>query len=145
MRTGTTRRFLPILVGLAALLAVPTGAQAQGTIDRISVELARMMGERGLTKRLERDGGLHQGEAQELLVDVPSSAGVMIVGICDDGCSDLDLRVSRDGTMLGEDILDDDNPIVQLENFAGGQVRVRVEMPACAAGSCAFRVLVFAR
>lgn len=138
-------RFALAAAVIAALTLAPRAAQAQSTIDRLTAEIERMAGNAQMQKKSQRDGGLAQGEAQELLIDIASSADVMIVGICDNDCSDLDLRVSKDGTMLGEDILDDDNPLVRLQSFGGGQVRVRVEMPACSAAPCGFRVLVFAK
>ena len=145
MPTRTTRRALTALAALALLGAAPSRVQAQSTIERLSTELVRLMGENNLSKRAERDGGLHEGEAMELLIEVSSGRDVVVAGICDDDCSDLDLRVSKDGTMLGEDILEDDAPMVRLQNFGGGTLKVRVEMPSCSVAPCAFRVMVFAR
>ena len=139
------RRTLPYLIALVVIAAVPAAAAAQSIIEQQTTIVDETMGGQGLQKRTSRDGGLHQGEAMELVMDISASADVVLIGICDGDCSDLDMRVSKDGATLGEDVLDDDKPLVRLQNFGGGQLRVRVEMPGCSVAPCAFRVLVYSK
>lgn len=145
MSTRTTRRALPFLLALFTLGMSPVAARAQSVVDRIAAEATRMMTEAGMTKRSEHNGSLPQGRATDITVNIAAGSQVLIAGFCDEDCSDLDMRVSQNGTMLGEDILDDDAPMVTLSNWAGGTVTVRIEMPGCSVAPCAFRVLVFGK
>lgn len=145
MSSLSVRRVLPALALLCATIAAPRALAAQNVIEQQSTRLVELMATNGLSKKAERDGALHQTEAIEVVMEVQAARDVVIAAICDQDCSDLDLRVSKDGTMLGEDILDDDAPMVRLQSFGGGTLRVRVEMPACSVAPCSFRVMVFAR
>lgn len=88
---------------------------------------------------------MRQGETTDITIKLAAGQQIVIAGVCDEDCSDMDLRVIQNSTTLGEDILDDDAPMVALQNFAGGTVTVRVEMPACSVAPCAFRVMVFGK
>lgn len=145
MSTRSTRRTLPFLLALFTLGAAPMAAHAQSVIDQMTTAAMEMMTQAGLTKRSQHDGSLAQGKAADLSVNIPAGSQVLIAGVCDEDCSDLDMRVSQNGTMLGEDILEDDAPMVTLSNWTGGTVTVRVEMPACSVAPCAFRVLVYTK
>jgi hypothetical protein len=65
--------------------------------------------------------------------------------MCDASCSDLNLRLLKDGRTLDEDVADDDAPVMMLKDFPGGLVTVRVEMRGCSASTCAYRVIVLAK
>jgi hypothetical protein len=145
MFTRSTRRALPFLLALFAVGVAPAAARAQSVIDQMTTAATEMMTNAGLTKRSQHDGSLAQGAATDLTINIAAGSQVLIAGFCDEDCSDLDMRVSQNGTMLGEDILDDDAPMVTLANWSGGTVTVRVEMPACSVAPCAFRVMVFSK
>ncbi|HRN52780.1 MAG TPA: hypothetical protein PK788_04750 [Gemmatimonadaceae bacterium] len=145
MSTRTTRRALPFLLALLALGTSPVVARAQSVVDRIAAEATRLMTEAGMKTRSQHDGSLPQGRATDITVNIAAGSQILIAGFCDEDCSDLDMRVIQNGTTLGEDILDDDAPMVALPNWAGGTVTVRVEMPGCSVAPCAFRVLVFGK
>lgn len=140
-----TRRALPFLLALLALGTTPLAARAQSAIEQMTTAATEMMSNAGMTKRSQHDGSLAQGRATDLSITIAAGSQVLIAGFCDEDCSDLDMRVSQNGTMLGEDILDDDAPMVTLANWTGGTVTVRVEMPACSVAPCAFRVMVFSK
>lgn len=145
MPTRATRRALPFLFALLALATVPAAARAQSVIEQITSTATEMMTNAGMTRRSSHDGSLRQGETTDITIKLAAGETIVIAGFCDEDCSDMDLRVIQNGTTLGEDILDDDAPMVSLEHFAGGMVTVRVEMPACSVAPCAFRVLVFGK
>lgn len=144
MFTRSTRT-LPFLLALLALGAAPATARAQSVIDQMTAAATEMMANAGMTRRSQHDGSLAQGSTTDLSINIAAGSQVLIAGFCDEDCSDLDMRVSQNGTMLGEDILDDDAPMVTLSNWTGGTVTVRVEMPACSVAPCAFRVMVFSK
>lgn len=145
MFTRSLRRALPVLAALLATVLAPGALRAQNVIEQQASKVTELMRDNGLTKRAERDGQLHESEAIELVMDISAGSDIVIAGFCDQDCSDLDMRVTRNGTLLGEDILDDDAPMVRLQGYGGGVVRVRVEMPACSVAPCAFRVMVFGK
>jgi hypothetical protein len=145
MSTRTTRRALPFLLALLALGTAPATARAQSVIEQLATAASQMMTNNGLTRRSTHDGSLRQGETIDIPVRLAAGQQITLAGFCDEDCSDLDLRVIRNGTTLGEDILVDDAPVVTLKNFAGGTVTVRVEMPGCSVAPCAFRVMVFGK
>ncbi|MBA3854875.1 MAG: hypothetical protein C0503_10695 [Gemmatimonas sp.] len=139
------RRALPFLAALFTVSAVPATARAQSVIEQLTTAATQMMTNAGLSSRSQHDGSLRQGETTELTLKLAAGQQILIAGFCDEDCSDLDLRVIQNGSTLGEDILDDDAPMVTLQNFAGGTVTVRVEMPGCSVAPCAFRVMVFGK
>lgn len=145
MSTRTTRRALPFLLALLALGTAPATARAQSVIEQLTTAASEMMTNAGMTRRSTHDGSLRQGETTDLTIKLAAGQQIVLAGFCDEDCSDLDLRVIQNGTTLGEDILDDDAPMVALQNFAGGTVTVRVEMPGCSVAPCAFRVMVFGK
>lgn len=145
MFTRSMRRALPFLAALFTMSAVPATARAQSVIEQLTTAATQMMTNAGLSSRSQHDGSLRQGETTELTLKLAAGQQILIAGFCDEDCSDLDLRVIQNGTTLGEDILDDDAPMVTLPNFAGGTVTVRVEMPGCSVAPCAFRVMVFGK
>lgn len=145
MFTRTTRRALPFLLALLALGTMPVAARAQSVIEQLTTSATEMMTKSGMTRRSTHNGSLRQGETTDITIKLAAGQQIVIAGVCDEDCSDMDLRVIQNSTTLGEDILDDDAPMVALQNFAGGTVTVRVEMPACSVAPCAFRVMVFGK
>ena len=145
MSTKFFRRVAATLAAVAALSLVPSTAHAQSVIDQLTTQTVQVMGYAGLRLNSHRDGSLNNNQYGEYTVQVPAGETVVFAGICDQDCSDVDLKISMNGRLLGEDVLDDDAPIVMLQNFAGGQITVRVEMPACSVNPCGFRVMVFVK
>ncbi len=145
MSTKLFRRAAATVAAVAALALVPATAKAQSVIDQITTQTVQVMGYAGLRLNSHRDGNLNNHQYGEYTVQVPAGETVVFAGICDGDCSDVDLKISMNGRSLGEDVLDDDAPIVMLQGFSGGQVTVRVEMPACSVDPCAFRVMVFVK
>jgi hypothetical protein len=143
MQSKFIRRVAATLAAAAALALVPSVAKAQSIIDQITTQTVQVMNYAGLRLNSHRDGQLNNNQYGEYTVQVPAGETVVFAGICDGDCSDLDLKISMNGRSLGEDVLDDDAPIVMLQGFSGGQVTVRVEMPACSVNPCGFRVMVF--
>lgn len=139
------RRIAATLAVAASIAFVPSSAKAQSVIDQITTQTLQVMGYAGLRLNSHRDGSLNNNQYGEYTVQVPAGETVVFAGICDEDCSDVDLKISMNGRSLGEDVLDDDAPIVMLQNFGGGLVTVRVEMPACSVNPCGFRVMVFTK
>ena len=70
----------------------------------------------------------------------------MLVGVCDQDCSDMDLVIyDPNGNEVDNDLLDDDNPVLQLAPRNDGRYRVKVSIPACSANPCRYGVGVWAK
>lgn len=125
-----------------------SGGGGTGGSDIVSAQLdsaASMMRSNGMTPRGEPvRGSLANGAMREVTIQLPAGETMVFVGMCDRSCSDVDLTVfGPGGTELGADVLDDDAPIVKVENGRAGAYRVRVHMASCSADSCDFGLRVF--
>lgn len=122
------------------------GGGASGDMVAILLDSAVvMMGRGGLTPRSTASrGSLADGATRDITVQVSGGSTLAFVGLCDESCSDLDLTVyGPNGTELGSDVLEDDAPIVKVENARPGAYRVRVSMADCSAATCGYGVRVF--
>jgi hypothetical protein len=91
-------------------------------------------------------GTLQAGASVGLEVDLESGVEYMIVGVCDNDCTDLDLSlVDLQGNVLFEDTLDDDAPILRFTAPAGGAHFLDVHMYACSVEPCSFGYKVYRR
>jgi plastocyanin len=123
----------------------PSPSSGGGVLDMLLDTTAVMMRNGGLSPRgAPVRGSLGQGATQDLTFQLSAASTLAIVGVCDESCSDLDLAVfGPNGNELGSDVLEDDAPIVKLDNVRAGTYRVRVTMAACSGSSCGFGVRVF--
>ena len=96
----------------------------------------------GLTAGARTTGRLSQNGVQTATLAAPAGT-VYFIGVCDEGCSDVDLIV-RDpsGREVGRDFELDDVPIVAVQQGAAGAYTVEVSMASCT-GSCNWGVGVF--
>jgi hypothetical protein len=69
---------------------------------------------------------------------------ILIIGVCDSDCSDLDLSVQTSGgKSLAADTFSDDRPLVRFRVPKSLDVEVMVHMAACAAAPCGYAVQTF--
>lgn len=91
-------------------------------------------------------GILAAGGDVGLEIDLEFGVDYMIVGVCDQDCSDLDLTLSDiAGNELFTDVLDDDAPILTFTAPAGGAHILWVTMYACSVDPCSFGYKVYRR
>ena len=74
---------------------------------------------------------------------LPGGNSYKIVGVCDNDCQDLDIRVSVGDDVVAEDVLDDDVPIVNFSAKSETRYSVRVTMATCKADPCFWGIGVF--
>ena len=68
-----------------------------------------------------------------------------LVGVCDQDCGDLDLRLLDPGDReIGKDVEKDDVPVVEIMADKTGEYTLKVEMAECADDPCAYGVAVYA-
>lgn len=131
-------------VGAALLTAAPAAAQP-ATVRTQLDSAATLMGREGF--RAQDDfvtGTLEAGEEEEFELELEGGKTYIIVGVCDNDCSDLDMALTTSG---GEDVDSDyeldDVPMVMVEVPRGAVYRLKVEMATCD-GDCHYGVGVFA-
>jgi DNA-directed RNA polymerase subunit RPC12/RpoP len=91
-------------------------------------------------------GSLAQGESQEMTFDFPGQLDFSIRGSCDDDCTDLDLYLVSNGTVISKDEDEDDYPVVTGATRDGpGRAQIRVTMARCDVSPCAYEVKVHSR
>lgn len=87
---------------------------------------------------------LNDGGTADVQLDVPAEATIQVMGDCDEDCLNLDLAIyDADGTLLGEDRLDDFYPIVSFTSGAEGRVTIELDMVDCGATYCYTAYSVF--
>jgi hypothetical protein len=103
--------------------------------------------ERGFTMSHEIFMGSLNDDASESL-NIPLDAGTqyVLVGKCDEDCTDIDLTIyDGDGKKIDEDVEDDATPVLQLTPRVNARYRVKVAMPTCSANPCRYGVGVWAK
>ena len=137
----------------AALLAAAMTSQvtAQNTyqqqITRQLTNAAGAVSGQGYTAdRAPVMGSLNDDARESVLMQLSSGVRYAILGVCDNDCTDVDLRVQDPmGNMVGEDLATDDTPVVEFVSGQTGQYRVTVMMATCNTNPCYYGVQVFAR
>ncbi|HUF89901.1 MAG TPA: hypothetical protein VMR66_07960 [Gemmatimonadota bacterium] len=91
-------------------------------------------------------GFLFDDEEIGLEIDLEFGVEYMIVGVCDQDCSDLDLMLGDvEGNELFTDALDDDAPILTFTAPARGSHILWVSMYECLVEPCSFGYKVYRR
>ena len=137
----------------AALLAaaVATQVTAQNTyqqqITRQLTNAASAVSGQGYSAdRAPVMGSLNDDARESVLIQLTSGVRYAILGVCDNDCTDVDLRVQDPmGNNIGEDLATDDTPVVEFTAGNAGQYRVTVMMATCNTNPCYYGVQVFAR
>lgn len=138
---------------LAAALAATTArtAAAQNTYQQqIRTQMANhTQTVRGQGYSPERElitGSLNDDASEAMRLNLQGGTRYVIIGACDNDCSDVDLRLwAPDGTKVDEDILTDDTPILEFVAPVTGVYRLSVEMATCRQNPCYWGVQVFSR
>jgi len=91
-------------------------------------------------------GSLNSGARENYMIQLQAGVAYAIVGVCDNDCTDVDLRIwDGNGNKLAEDIATDDTPVLQFTSTTSGQYRVSVEMATCSTNPCYWGFQVFRR
>jgi len=91
-------------------------------------------------------GMLSSGTTAQLPLTLRAGQEIRIVGVCDQACDDLDLRVINPrGEVLALDTRNNSRPVVDLRAEMFGQHTIEVGMIDCRAPRCRFAVNVYTR
>lgn len=141
-------RTLVSLVAVAGgLLATPAAAQTgEALISALFGELEKNFRDSGkpMSRVASFQNGLNNGQSRGDIVRLERGKTYWVIGACDEDCSDFDLEVKdANATVVGSDVLDDDAPMVVLENVRGGAYQIQSVMAACSADPCLTGVRVY--
>jgi len=141
------------LAALAALMLVAGPAAAQ-VPDPYARELAQKLS-RAETLLVENGyaraagpfaGGLNQREGRRFSVMMRAGQDYRVVGVCEDRCRNFDLRVNDpNGVMAGQDVLEDNLPVVHVRPRITGRYTIEVIMVRCASEPCWYAFNVYSR
>jgi len=91
-------------------------------------------------------GSLDDNENESLNIPLDAGTKYVLLGKCDQDCTDIDLVIyDPNGNEVDSDIDDDDYPQLELTARSSGRYRVKVMMPACSANPCRYGVGVWAK
>lgn len=91
-------------------------------------------------------GRLDDDANESLNIPLDGGNDYILIGVCDQDCSDVDLVIyDPNGNEVDSDVEDDDSPVLQLKVRENGRYRVKVSMPACSANPCRYGVGVWAK
>ncbi len=132
------------LVGLVFLfLTVPAGPASAQTPTEMIQEFAETASGFALMGEIER-GSLQAERQMTFLVEFQAGVDYMVVGFCDESCTDLDLAIlDPSGEGLNSDYLPDAQPVLIITPEVQGHHQVRVDMVGCSVESCVFSVGIF--
>jgi hypothetical protein len=144
------RIIFAVLVGIA--LVAPTPAEAQETrwARQVSGQLNRysdLLSDKGyrLTQEI-MNGSLGDDQSDSFSLELVEGRSYALLGVCDEDCSDLDLRLlDEDGNEIDADVEADDYPVVEVRPRRTARFRVRVIMTTCSTSPCFYGVGVFGK
>lgn len=123
------------------------GDRWEGVVRRQLDEAGKVATDKGYAMSHEIFMGRLDDDASESL-NIPLDGGTkyILVGVCDQDCSDVDLTIyDPDGNEVDSDLLTDDKPVLELDPRSNGRYRVKVSMVACTANPCRYGVGVWAK
>lgn len=141
------------LGGLAALtlLAGPAAAQVPDPFARdLAQKLSRaevLLTENGYARAAGPfAGGLSQRESRRFNLTLRAGQDYRIVGVCDERCVDLDMRLfGPNERLVAQDVLDDRVPVIHVRPTLTGQYGIEAAMVRCNAQPCYYAFNVYSR
>jgi hypothetical protein len=90
-------------------------------------------------------GWLRQGYYSTHTAVLQAGTVYIVTAVCDRDCSDIDLRVFRNGTLVGSDTEEDDRPMVRVAPLVTRLYTIRATMAACSDSPCYYGIGIYAR
>jgi hypothetical protein len=124
-----------------------SGGQDQwvGQVNRLLNEAARIATSNGLRRTHEPYiGSLRNGASSSHTLQLNAGTAYQLIGVCDNDCSDFDLRLfDPRGREVAADVLTDDTPVLSITPRVGGTYTVRAIMTACSDQPCRYGIGVY--
>lgn len=137
-----------LIAAIACLASAPAMAQSNEFRQQLDTQLqasrTQFQGEGYSVAAGPFTGALAAGGKERFTLPVEQGVSYKLVGICDNDCTDVDMRVfNLNGENIGEDVLDDDVPIVELQPTGTGTVQLEANMVTCSAEPCYHAIEVY--
>lgn len=136
--------FIALAAVAAALLADPAQAQREIVTTQLDSAVVLMAAQGFAPSDNPVMGTLPQGEDEEFEVELDSGSQYFVVGVCDAGCEDLDLVLTRGDDEIEADRELDDVPMLAIEQQSGTFV-LSVQMANCESAQCHYGVRIFSK
>jgi hypothetical protein len=124
-----------------------SGGQDQwvGQVNRLLNEAARIATSNGLRRTHEPYiGSLRTGASSSHTLQLNAGTAYQLIGVCDNDCSDFDLRLfDPRGREVASDVLTDDTPVLSVTPRMGGTYTVRAIMTSCSSQPCRYGIGVY--
>ena len=89
-------------------------------------------------------GRLDDSETDRWSFHLTAGKSYMVIGACDEDCSDIDMTVEDEsGNIIAEDYADDDVPVLRFTPSKSGRFAVETWMYDCTAPYCYFGFGIF--
>ncbi|HKQ41084.1 MAG TPA: hypothetical protein VJT79_01285, partial [Pseudonocardia sp.] len=123
------------------------GDQWEAQVAALLNQAASMATSRGMRRTHQPYiGSLRTGATGNQSITLQAGTSYSLIGVCDNDCSDLDLRVyDPNGREVGSDLLTDDTPVVNVTPRRTGTYTVRAIMTACSSQPCRYGIGVYGR
>jgi serine/threonine protein kinase len=73
--------------------------------------------------------------------DLIEGRNYLLTAVCDSHCSDIDLALlDRDGSVLVQDVQEDDSPVLEIRAPRSGKFTLRIGMAKCSTSSCHYAI-----
>lgn len=142
-----SRSFAVLFAGV--LLAAPAPALAQSRwreqVNSQIDQASKILREKGFEKTDTYDGTLNNEASESLTLSLRAGRQYALVAVCDNDCSDIDLRLYDNDTEVDSDIQNDDKPVVMVAPRGDGKFRLKIIMAKCATSPCFYGVGLFAK
>jgi hypothetical protein len=114
-------------------------------VNRLLNEAAQMARDNGMRRTHEPYiGSLRNGANASHSLQLNAGTSYSLVGVCDNDCSDFDLRLfDQRGRMVAEDVLTDDTPVLSVTPRFSGTYTVRAIMTDCSDQPCRYGIGVY--
>jgi hypothetical protein len=154
---GNVRRKLlsawkPTFIFLAFWLgAFPSLLRAQTSTDQVWSQLLSQSATAvndGFKRLNYMIGYMNTGTTTNLNwpVDMEGGRSYLIVGVCDNDCTDVDLVLEdRDRAEVASDVLADDIPVIRFAPNKSASYWIRTSMVVCRVEPCGYGIAVFVR
>ncbi|HVL68329.1 MAG TPA: hypothetical protein VM364_13785 [Vicinamibacterales bacterium] len=143
-------RLFVTLVAAALTVSASAAAQQASQFEQQVRQQLSSIGERLRANGYEPTHHVYTGQLKEeanerVAVQLRRGVRYALVGVCDQDCGDLDLRLfDPSGREIGRDVEKDDTPVVEITAEKSGEYTLRIEMAECSDEPCAYGFGVFA-
>jgi hypothetical protein len=123
------------------------GDQWAGQVARLLNQAASVATSNGMRRTHQPYiGSLRTGASYSHSIRLNGGTSYQLVGVCDNDCSDLDLRLfDSAGREVDSDLLTDDTPVVSVQPRRTGTYTVRAIMTTCSQEPCRYGIGVYGR